>query len=298
MRTENTFSSILVSVLLTSCCASPAVRPAPSPVPVASSTPSEEQIACNAAEADLNATLWIQTSAEYQATSEQTYRWGKTMLLEALKDPAWTAAVEQNSVAGKPPAVILDIDETALDNTAYQGRLLKAHELHSEENFTAFRNEQISRPIAGAVDFCNFAREHHVQVFFTTNQRAPEEAIRGNLAKVGFQLDPTEDTVLLSRERPEWDSSDKTARRRFIAEKYRVILQFGDDFNDFVAAGGKSVADRAALLDRYHANFGTKWFMLANPIYGSWERAVLGNRPGLSRCEQIQIKNEALRTGM
>jgi len=239
----------------------------------------------------------MQTSAEYRALTEEIYRWGKMMLADAKKDSAWTAAVEQTEPAtGKPLAVILDIDETVLDNSAYQARLLKYHQLHNDDRFQVFRNEAVSRAIEGAVDFCLFARQQGVEVFYVTNQKASmESVVRENLTKLGFPLNPALDTVLVQGERDDWATSDKSSRRKFIADKYRVALLFGDDLNDFVPTGGKTLEERSALLARYRDNFGTKWFMIPNPTYGTWERTILG-KPGLSKCEQIRIKNEALRT--
>lgn len=251
---------------------------------------------CSLVEPDLNSVLWMQTSAEYQALTEEIYRWGKKMLVEAAKDPGWSAATEQETTAGKSPAVILDIDETVLDNSAYQARLLKHHENHNDDRFQLFRDEAVSRAINGAVDFCRFAQGQGVTVFYITNQRASmEKVVRDNLNKLGFPIDDQVDTVLVQGEREDWNSSDKTSRRRFVSDKYRVILLFGDDLNDFVPANGKTLQERSALLERYRDYFGKKWFMIPNPTYGSWERSVLG-KPGLPKCEQIRIKNEALRT--
>ncbi|MFX7918423.1 HAD family acid phosphatase, partial [Acinetobacter baumannii] len=76
---------------------------------------------------NLNAVLWMQTAVEYRAIAEQTYRAAAERLDRALKDPAWDALVadERDTPArGLPPAVVLDIDETVLDNSPYQARLV------------------------------------------------------------------------------------------------------------------------------------------------------------------------------
>ena len=73
----------------------------------------------------LNSVLWIQTAAERRALTTQIYGQAKRMLDAALEDPEWTAALEQGEGASKlPPAIILDVDETVLDNSAYQAQLI------------------------------------------------------------------------------------------------------------------------------------------------------------------------------
>ncbi|MEE9575773.1 MAG: HAD family acid phosphatase, partial [Gemmatimonadota bacterium] len=73
----------------------------------------------------LDATLWMQRAAEYGASAEQAYRIAGDMLAAALEDSTWTAAPEQRSDGSAlPPAIILDVDETVLDNSPFQARLI------------------------------------------------------------------------------------------------------------------------------------------------------------------------------
>ena len=67
--------------------------------------------------------------------------------------------------------------------------------------------------------------------------------------------------------------SNKTDRRKIVAQKYRILVMVGDDFNDFVAVPD-NVEERAKLQKFYEPMWGTKWFVMPNPIYGSWERSV------------------------
>ena len=74
---------------------------------------------------NLNAVLWMQTAVEYKAATVQTYRVAQAALLQGLRDPHWTAALEQvGDFANLPPAVILDLDETVLDNSTFDARLV------------------------------------------------------------------------------------------------------------------------------------------------------------------------------
>jgi len=72
----------------------------------------------------LNAELWMQTAIEYRANCLTVYALAKTRLDEALADNNWTAYNQTGSYQNLPPAVIVDLDETAIDNSAYEAGLV------------------------------------------------------------------------------------------------------------------------------------------------------------------------------
>src|SRR5687767_3909483 len=112
---------IRILLLLTIAAAGCAARATPVGAPASARTG-----AVAGPHENLNAVLWMQTALEYEATALQAYRLGQIQLDAALKEPRWTAAIEQpGDAAGLPPAVILDIDETVLDNSYYQARLVR-----------------------------------------------------------------------------------------------------------------------------------------------------------------------------
>ena len=185
----------------------------------------------------LNSVLWMQTGAEWRALTRQIYRQGERMLDTALEDGSWTAALEQTEdPSGLPPAVILDVDETVLDNSSFEAQLITQDTTFQTDPWNEWCRLEQALPIPGAVEFTQYAAERGVTVFYLTNRRHEvEEATRRNLEKHGFPLDPEEDTLLTRAEREEWDVSDKSGRRVEIASRYRVLLLFGDDLNDFVS---------------------------------------------------------------
>ena len=220
--------------------------------------------------------VWFRTSVEYRATAAQAYRLASLMLDRALADRAWTAALEQTGdFASKPPAVILDVDETVLDNSESEERNIRAGTAYSEAQWADWCHERKAAPIPGALDFTRAAAAKGVAVFYVTNRdRALEQATRDNLAKYGFPLDAGRDTVLTRAERPEWTSSDKSSRRGVVARDFRILLLIGDDFGDFVAGARSTLAARRALEDANAAKWGVKWIVLPNPMYGSWKTAA------------------------
>jgi acid phosphatase len=247
-----------------------------------------------ASAATLNATLWMQTSAEYQAITREVYRTARTQLDLALADPAWNALPESTPAATAPPAIVLDLDETAIDTSAQTARQIKEGHGYTDQGWQQFSAAGNSRAIPAALDFLKYAASRGVAIFYVTNRNANEEpALRRNLAALGFPLSDAPDNVLVRSERPEW-GSDKSSRRMFVASSYRVLELLGDDLNDFVAAAGKPLAERDALLNRYDDQWGRRWFLLPNPVYGSWERSLLTGATG--DCVQFQKKVETLRT--
>ena len=249
-------------------------------------------------ESDLmNATLWTQTSVEFKANSLAMYKLAEIMLDEALADTSWTAApAEQGSdFDAKPPAVILDVDETVLDNSSYEAWLAKTGESYSSKTWVPFVRSETSLPVPGSLEFIKHAVEKGVKVFYVTNRKAPQEqATRNNLKALGYPIDESEDTVLMKAETEAWKSSKKGARRAHITQNHRVIMILGDNFGDFVDGYKGSLDERVALLNEHKDMWGTRWFVIANPMYGSWESAPFGHDWKLPAEQRRAKKYEAM----
>jgi len=266
----------------------------------ARSTPAQPlpaQDGCSPGHALVNATLWVQSSAEYRAAAIQAYAAARRALDAALGDPSWVGATEESGTEPpQPPAVILDLDETAIDNTAYEARMITRGIVYDLPSWNQWVSEAAAKAVPGAAEFLAYARSRGVTPFYVTNREAREEAgTRRNLEALGFPLgaDPARPTLLLRGLRPEWASSDKSPRRAWVASSYRLLLLLGDDLNDFANTRDMSVADRAALVDRMTSWWGTRWIIVPNPMYGSFERAITAGAK--SPCEELQKKIEALR---
>ena len=245
----------------------------------------------------LNALLWTQTSAEYRTLAETTWSAASRALERALADPHWTAALEQTGdSAGLPPAVIVDVDETVLDNSPFEAESLLAGRAFERESWLAWIASASAPAVPGALAFARRADALGVTIFYVTNRDVGEEdGTRRNLARLGFPIHEETDTVLLRGERPAY-VSDKTSRRAEIARSHRILLLAGDDLNDFVT-GALDRPDRRIAVAREHAGFwGERWFLLPNPDYGSWERALYENDRGLSTEEKRRRKRMQLRT--
>ncbi len=245
----------------------------------------------------LNATAWVQSSTEARIAARQAYFGAIRQLEIALANPHWSAAVEQGAPFEKlAPAVILDLDETVLDNSPYQARLVRSDAPYSGQSWARWVAQADARAIPGAQKFLNFANRKGVGIFFVSNRgQAEEAATRENLRRLGVPVQKNGDHVLMSGERPDW-TSDKTSRRRFVAKNHRVLLLIGDDMNDFVPAKPLTLRQRSDLMEKYASYWGERWILLSNPLYGSWEGALFDYQNGLSRGEMLARKYRALDT--
>lgn len=250
---------------------------------------------------NLHSTLWMQSAVEYDGLTRGLYRLAEAQMLRSLQDSGWTAAVEQGErppsrYRTKPPAVVLDVDETVLDNSAYQARLIRRNESYDSESWQAWCREERAGAVPGALAFTLAAAERDVQVFYVTNRDSVVDgATKTNLRRLGFPLASDEHVVLTEGERPGWDGT-KTSRRRHIAQDYRILLLIGDNFGDFVGDVETSVEDRQQRAATYEKYWGTRWIVLPNPQYGSWEAALFNYNFSLSPTEQLRRKHGRLDT--
>ncbi len=242
----------------------------------------------------LNATYWTQNSVEYKANAYALYQLAMLRLDQALADNSWTAALEQTGdYQSKPPAVILDIDETVLDNSPYQAWIVEKDKYYSSKTWGPFVESQTSRAIPGSLAFTKYAKSKGVKVIYVSNRKAPgEDATRANLKKFGYPVDEDTDVVLLRGEKDEWKSSNKTPRREHVVANYRVVLQLGDNLGDFTDENVKgSPSERLATFEKHQAMWGKQWIMFANPTYGSWEGAAINNNWKASGPEKRAMKH-------
>ena len=277
------------------CATSPAPTAAPSPP----ATPAPATVAAPAPPCDpgasiLNATLWVQTSAEYRAAALQTFAAAQRGLDAALDNPFTKGALEETvNNPTQPPALIVDLDETMLDNTAFEARAIRAHKTYDSKLWKEWTAEGAALAVPGAAEFLATAKAKGVTPFYITNRDLDEEpGTRRNLEQLGFPFDPKVDTLLMKGENG-LTTSDKSPRRAHVAASYRILVIIGDDLNDFAPAHDKTLAERTAIVDSVRSWWGETWFVVPNPMYGSWERAAVTS--GGSPCEQMQKKVDALR---
>ena len=245
-------------------------------------------------EQNLMSVLYQQTAAERLAGSFQTFRSAKQALDNALADSSWSALPGQD-VQDKRPAIIVDVDETVLDNTAYEARMILDGTKYPE-GWVNWGKEAVATEVPGAKDFLNYADSKGVTIFYVTNRVIElKESTKKNLTKLDIPLDQDIDTVLMRGEN-NWDSN-KGPRRELIGEKYRVLLMVGDNLGDFVDAKDNNLSPekRKEIVRAYSDYWGVKWFMIQNIAYGDWEGALYNFDYSLSPDEVNNARLENLK---
>lgn len=245
----------------------------------------------------LNSTYWTQNAVEFKANAYGLYMLAMLRLDQALADKNWTALPSEQGpeYQGKPPAVILDIDETVLDNSEYQAWTVKSGNGFSSKTWTPFVNSVTSRPIPGSLEFIKYAESKGVAIFYISNRKDVEEkATIENLKKFGYPVDDSGANVFTRGEKEEWKPSAKSPRRKAVTATHRVLLNIGDNLGDFTDASDGTPAERQAVYQQHQAHWGYDWIMIANPTYGSWEGAAFGFNWKLSDGEKRQNKLDGL----
>lgn len=212
------------------------------------------------------ATLWYQKSAEMRALYYQCFRNAEIALAENL---AWSGDL-------KPPAVVLDIDETLLDNSPFQGWQVFGKKEYNDEDWLRWVKLAQAEPLPGAVDFTRYADSLGVEVFYVSNRTVQEMGPTiENMAALGFVN--ADSTHMFLKE----STSSKVARRAMIEKDYEIILVVGDNLADLSGVYEKRGTDFGfAAVDADRKLFGTRYIVLPNPMYGNWLNEIMRQSSG------------------
>lgn len=262
-------------LLILSCSlATVGQTPAPAPQPQADNDYQE------------GAVLWTQSSGEVKALAYQAFALARMILDRDLR-------MSRRSRARR--AVVVDVDETVLDNSRYQATLIKNRQNYNSQTWTEWVNWVEAIAIPGAVEFLRYAASRGVRVFYITNRKLVEkEATAANLKKLGFP-DVSNETLLV---RTDPNSSNKEPRRRSVSARHRIVLLMGDNLNDFaeVFESSKTVDSRIAAVEENKDQFGTRFIVLPNAMYGDWESAIYDYNLRLTESEKAAKRKSQLKT--
>jgi 5'-nucleotidase (lipoprotein e(P4) family) len=213
----------------------------------------------NIREYQVGAYLWQQTSGEYRALTYQAYNVAKTKVEQEL--------LEKHN---KKRAVIFDIDETVLDNSVGGARDIVRAGPWRESDFADWVKLKQAVAVPGALDFTKFLAEKRIEIFYVSNRQMNMlEDTYENLTKLGFPV--KKENILMMKE----NTPSKEERRQDIQKKYKIVLLVGDNLTDFnIGFDKQTVEGRNALVDQMKNDFGEKYIILPNPLYGDWERAL------------------------
>jgi 5'-nucleotidase (lipoprotein e(P4) family) len=239
------------------------------------------------------ATLFMQKAAEYRALAYQAYNLARWQL-DADFDKKNVKKLPK-SEQKKPRAVMIDIDETVLDNSPNQAFQIKNRLAFNNTDWLSWVEMRKAKAVPGAVDFVNYAASKGVKVFFVSNRNEVERsATIDNLRSLGIKNVGDENVMLRQLDAEKKPVSTKGPRRQIILQKYRIVLFIGDNLDDHSEVfEKKSVADRFAEVDKAKDLFGRQYIMLPNAMYGTWENAIY-DYGRLSDAEKAEKRAAAL----
>lgn len=205
------------------------------------------------------AVRYQQRSAEIKALQRQCY------LLATLR---LEAAVEAAGGSGAGLAIVSDIDETILDNSAVMAHAMNRHpEQTSFDIWKLWEREGQPHLIPGAADFLELADRLGVTIFYVSDRSNENKlATIATLSQLGLPQADAEHVLLLG--------PPKVERRTAIGDSHNIILLLGDTLHDFDDCFAGSPLDDQHRLTEHHAKrFGDDWIIFPNAAHGTWMEA-------------------------
>lgn len=224
--------------------------------------------------------LYHQQSAEYRALCYQAYNTGRMMLDKDLADKQ----VDKHRI------IVLDVDETVLDNSPYQAECILEN-INYPTRWDEWCQQASAEPVPGSLDFLNYAKGYGVSIFYVTNRKDHlKEVTIKNLQKQGFPNADAEHVITRSIE------NSKEGRRKALLEKYHISLLFGDNLSDFsYLFDDKPNAARISAVGDIKNEFGKRFIVLPNSMYGDWETNLYGEKIKGSDSLKSQLRLKGLK---
>lgn len=222
---------------------------------------------------NVNATLYQNASAEVAWLYEQGYAFARIKLDANLAEPD-----------SLPPAVIVDVDETVLDNSPYELENILAGRNYTPETWKAWTARAEAKPIPGALPFLRYAASRGCSIFYITNRDADELGVTiTNLAKEGFPMADSAHVMVMQ------GTSDKTARRTSVQQQHRVVLLVGDQLTDY----SQVLKDRSNQLGMptlyaLSGELSKHFILLPNAAYGYWRDRITGRGSDAEKLEGVR----------
>ncbi|MDD3266234.1 MAG: HAD family acid phosphatase [Burkholderiales bacterium] len=221
-----------------------------------------------------NAVKWYRDSAERTALYRQTY----TIGLEKV-----SAMVQKNKLQNNKWGVILDIDETVLDNSLYEKDHVDNCSNYNPKTMYPFMEKKVSIATPGSVKFTCSVQKMGGKVVLVTNRDGTfddkiQQATIDNLKSEGLCFD---NVVFANGDKdhnktPRFEAVAAGNYTGIVAQKnnlpgFKVIAYFGDNIQDFPNSKQSDIS-QLSPDDKYFDKLGQEYFSIPNPTYGSWER--------------------------
>jgi len=228
------------------------------------------------------ATLWYQKSGEMRALCYQAYNLAEIRVRDYL----------ENKDTDVTAAVIFDIDETLVDNSPSEALNILEGKPFTPERWKAWTDKASARALPGALEFCRFLAYNNIEIIYLSNRQNTEVlTTMKNLRDLGFPYADRNHLYLKA------ETSSKEIRRNIVEQRFTVILLVGDNLADF----DQVFEDRSLNLgfntvDSLRVEFGKKFIILPNPMYGDWTKPLYGSQKNLTPQELADLRRGLLRT--
>lgn len=207
-----------------------------------------------------SAVLWYQLSGEMRALYFQGYNVARHNLDNYLK----------YSLSDKKKAVVVDIDETILNNSPYEGKIILNDKGYTPETWREWVDLAVADTLPGALSFLKYAESRGVETFYMSNRLTDEmPATLRNLRKFGFPFVDESHMIFKTT------TSSKEERRQKLSEEYEIVIFCGDNLGDFsFAFENRNPQAHIDSVNKYKEEFGKRFIVLPNPMYGDWEKPI------------------------
>lgn len=230
-------------------------------------------------EQSTQAVLWLQNAGEYQALCYQAFNTAKDAVDQAKQTEPW--------------AVVVDLDETMIDNSPYAAWLLLNQTSYQPATWAVWCESAEAPAIPGALEFAHYVIKQGGALFYVSNrEHSTFDATQKNLRQLGFP-EVHEASMLLKKE-----TSNKQPRFQKITDAgYHIVLMLGDNLNDFpeLDTWHKNNAQRNASAATNQSSFGPRCIVLPNPSYGDWESGMIDGYHKLSSEEKLLVRQGNLK---
>ena len=203
-----------------------------------------------------NDVRWVRESTEYKALCHQVYNQAIEKLRKKIRHNNFSLNINNENNY----AVIMDLDETVLDNSDYQVNLFNKGESFNMKSWAKWVEKEEARLVPGAKKYINFLRRNNIQIIFISNRMDERlKSTKNNMKKLDIYSN--DDIYLLRKDR----ADKKTIRREEVFtstgrmesfDSFRVVQYLGDAMGDFKA--------------KKYIRFGIDQFIFPNPMYGKW----------------------------
>ena len=225
--------------------------------------------------------LFQQEAAEYRALCYQAFNLAELRI----------NCIKKRDIRKGHLAIITDLDETILDNSYSEANLIKEGKSYSSVSWKKWTDQSAATAVPGAVDFLKFVHQKRIDIFYISNRKTEElTATLKNLQKLGLPNADEAHTLLYSTDSP------KKVRRQMVMKDHKVVMLLGDNLNDFLEVfEKKTIAERFQSTDDFRKEWGNKFIVLPNPVYGDWENALYEYNFKLSPEEKKQVRLKSLK---